>query len=123
MQVARSVALVVGYSGYLQTMQGSIPREEQDSDEYPLVPESANTQLQPSVYKIIVLLVKICIQTASIYIRIFSRFNVSFRAESLEKIHLKKWMSERKTLLFFFFFYRIPLLQHNDYMHNQISLL
>lgn len=56
-----------------------------------------------SMYKIIVLLVKICIQITGIDIKIFSRFNMSIRAERLEKILLKMWMSETKTLLFFFF--------------------
>ena len=42
-----------------------------------------------SLYRIVVVLTKMWIQPASVY-QIFSRLNVSFREESLEKIHFEE---------------------------------
>lgn len=47
------------------------------------------------LYKIVVPLGKILIQPAGVYVKTFTRFNVSFKEESLEQIHFKKHRKEK----------------------------
>lgn len=60
--------------------------------------------------------------SAGVYMKTFSRFSVCFREECLEKIHFKE-AEEIEENISGMYICRVPILQYNGYMHNQISFL
>lgn len=69
-----------------------------------------------------VLLIKICLQPAGVCVKTFSRFNVSFRVESIEKCDFEEAEERKENIAFFDFLYRVPFFQY-DCVRDEISFL